>query len=199
MGINSRNIDDLLPEVAAKCRAFLEKCAAAGLTVKITSTYRDYAEQAEIYAQGRSKPGKIVTYARPGDSWHNHRRAFDFVVINNGRMDWNDTKSFKKAQGIGKECGLEPLNFELAHLQDRAGMTIKQAKERKNGAPAAAVSDTSMVRIQEALNAKGANPPLVVDGVPGKRTTKAIRDFQVSYLLTVDGIVGAKTRAALGL
>lgn len=129
--INSRNIDDLNPHVAALCRKFIAKCKEAGIEVIITSTYRDNASQDAIFAQGRSKPGKIVTYARGGQSWHNYRVAFDFAVVKHGKIDWGDTTSYRKARKIGESLGLEGLSFELAHLQARGGLTLAQARAGK--------------------------------------------------------------------
>ena len=129
--INSRNINDLHPYVAGLCRKFVSECKKAGIEVLITSTYRDKESQAAIYAQGRTKPGRIVTYAKPGQSWHNHRLAFDFVPLIGGKAAWNDTRLFKKCRAIGEALGLEGLDFELAHLQARGGLTLAQANAGK--------------------------------------------------------------------
>jgi peptidoglycan L-alanyl-D-glutamate endopeptidase CwlK len=129
--INSRNIDDLHPHVAALCRKFIAECKKAGIDVMITSTFRDNASQNAIFAQGRTKPGKIVTYARGGQSWHNHRLAFDFAVVKHGKIDWGDRKSYLAARKIGEALGLEGLSFELAHLQARGGLTLAQAQAGK--------------------------------------------------------------------
>lgn len=126
--IDSRDIDDLHPKVAALARKFIAACAKAGITVEIISTLRDNAKQNAIYAQGRTKPGKIVTYAKGGQSWHNYGLAFDFVVKHNGKIDWGDLKSYKAARKIGESLGLEGLSFELAHLQARGGLTLAQAQ-----------------------------------------------------------------------
>lgn len=120
--INSRKIDDLLPEVAQKCQLFLEKCSEAGIDVIITSTYRDMESQARLYEQGRSLPGAIVTNAKAGDSFHNYRCAFDFVPVVNGKAQWGDIELIKKCGMIGEDCGLNWagrwVSFkELLHLQ----------------------------------------------------------------------------------
>ena len=125
--IDSRDINDLHPKVAALAKRFIRDCAEAGITVEIISTLRDNARQNALYAQGRTKPGKIVTYAKGGQSWHNYGLAFDFVVKHNGKIDWGDVKSYKAARKIGENLGLEGLSFELAHLQNRGGLTLAQA------------------------------------------------------------------------
>lgn len=59
------------------------------MKVKVTSTIRDVDTQDALYAQGRTKPGQIVTYVQGGDSWHNYGLAFDLVItFPDGRPDW---------------------------------------------------------------------------------------------------------------
>jgi len=51
---------------------------AGFLHVGISATYRDRVHQDWLFAQGRTRPGNIVTNARGGSSIHNYRLAFDF-------------------------------------------------------------------------------------------------------------------------
>jgi peptidoglycan LD-endopeptidase CwlK len=129
--INSRKIEDLHPYVAGLCRKFVANCKKEGIDVLITSTYRDNESQNALYAQGRTKAGRIVTYARAGQSWHNHKLAFDFVPIQNGKAMWNDSRTFKRCRAIGEALGLEGLDFEMAHLQARGGLSLAQARAGK--------------------------------------------------------------------
>ena len=105
--INSRDINELHPKVQIMCRQFIIACKEAGIDVLITSTYRDYESQDDLYAQGRTKSGKIVTNARAGYSYHNFRVAFDFVPLANGKAIWDNDILFAKAGSIGKSVGLE--------------------------------------------------------------------------------------------
>ena len=129
--INSRSISDLHPHVASLCKRFVSACKKEGIEVLITSTYRDMESQAELYAQGRTRRGRIVTYAKPDQSWHNFRLAFDFVPIRGGKAMWNDARTFKHCRQIGESLGLEGLDFEMAHLQFRGGLTLAQARAGK--------------------------------------------------------------------
>ncbi len=129
--INSRDIKDLHPVVAAKAKTFIALCKKEGIDVLITSTYRDNESQNAIYAQGRTKPGRIVTYAKGGQSFHNYRLAFDFVPIVNGKAQWNDARTFKRCRQIGESIGLEGLKFETAHLQWTGGLTLAQLQKGK--------------------------------------------------------------------
>ena len=94
----SRLLSELHPQVEAMCRTFMAGCAAKGLDVLITCTYRSRAEQDELYAQGRTKPGKIVTNAKGGQSSHNFTMggkpaslAFDIVPLRHGKPVWGVT------------------------------------------------------------------------------------------------------------
>jgi peptidoglycan L-alanyl-D-glutamate endopeptidase CwlK len=120
--INSRKVEDLVPEMQEKCKAFIELCKKNGIDVIITSTYRDYESQQALYDQGRTKPGSRLTNAKPGQSYHNFRVAFDFVPIINGKAIWNDTKLFVKCGCIGEQLGMEWAGRwetfkEMAHFQ----------------------------------------------------------------------------------
>lgn len=48
---------------------------------RFSSTLRTFKEQQAIYDQGRTKPGKIVSNARPGTSFHNYGLAIDIVLL----------------------------------------------------------------------------------------------------------------------
>jgi len=134
--INSRNINDLHSKVAAMCSEFINRCKAQGIDVIITSTYRDSASQDALYAQGRTKPGKKVTNARAGQSYHNWGVAFDFVPLVNGKAQWNNAALFTRcgeiAEGVGLEWAGRWTKFkEMAHCQYTNGLTIKDFQAGK--------------------------------------------------------------------
>lgn len=55
-----------------------------GVTAKILSGTRTYAEQNALYAQGRTKPGNKVTNAKGGQSNHNFGIAWDIGIFKGG-------------------------------------------------------------------------------------------------------------------
>lgn len=130
----SRKLEDLNRPTQLRAEAFLKACEAAGLDILIYCTYRPGTEQDELYARGRSKPGKIVTNARAGDSWHNWQSAFDFVPLVNGKAQWSDAGLYAKAGAIAESVGLEWAGRwsgklkETAHCQYRGGLTLAQVK-----------------------------------------------------------------------
>lgn len=138
--INSRDISHLHPKVARMAHEFLNACAKAGIDVIITSTYRDQDSQNALYAQGRSLPGRIVTNARGGQSWHNWRLAFDVVPMRAGKPVWGSTGAdlelWKRVGAIGESVGLEWagrwVRFrELAHFQHTGGLSLADLNNGK--------------------------------------------------------------------
>lgn len=131
--INSRDLKELLPPVKKRVDSFLAAAKAAGIDLLVTSTYRDNASQDALYAQGRTAPGKIVTNAKAGQSWHNYRCAIDVVPIVNGKPCW-DTKHpvWQQIGALGKQAGLEWAGDwrgklkEMAHFQWTGGLTMAQ-------------------------------------------------------------------------
>lgn len=57
----------------------LAACEKRGTVYVATLGFRTAAQQAKLYFQGRTAPGKIVTDARPGWSLHNYGLAVDCV------------------------------------------------------------------------------------------------------------------------
>jgi peptidoglycan L-alanyl-D-glutamate endopeptidase CwlK len=130
--INSRSLDDLLPPVKERVEKFLSSAKAAGIDLLITSTYRDNASQNVLYEQGRTTPGKKVTNAKAGQSWHNYRCAVDVVPVVAGKPRW-DVKDevWQQVGALGKAAGLEWAGDwkkfkEYPHFQYTGGLTLAQ-------------------------------------------------------------------------
>lgn len=133
--INSRSLDDLIPEAKQRVEAFINACKAEGIDLLITSTYRDLESQNALYAQGRTAPGRIVTNAKGGQSFHNYRCAVDVVPLINGKPNWDVSDPvWKKLGKLGKDSGLEWagdwVSFkETAHFQYTGGLTLAQLQK----------------------------------------------------------------------
>ena len=131
--INSRKLEDLHPKVKPMVEEFIQKCKDNGIDLLVTSTYRDHESQNALYAQGRTAPGKKVTNAKGGQSWHNWRCAVDIVPLRNGKPVWStsgsDWELWEAVANIGKSCGLEWAGDwktfkEYAHFQYTGGLTL---------------------------------------------------------------------------
>lgn len=111
------HIEKLHPAIRTDVTKAIEEVNAA-LTgrafLRISQSLRTKAEQDAIYAQGRTKPGPIVSNAKFGESAHSFGLGFDIVLIIDGKeaswdikKDWdNDTVSdFMEAVKIIKSHG----------------------------------------------------------------------------------------------
>jgi peptidoglycan L-alanyl-D-glutamate endopeptidase CwlK len=133
----SRSLDDLHPIVREKAEQWLELCNQAGHEPLVTCTYRSVQEQDDLYAQGRSKPGKRVTNVRGGNSYHNWRVAIDFVPLLAGKPVWDaEHKAWPEiatlAEAVGFEWGGRWTTFkDLPHLQYTQGLTCDDFRNGK--------------------------------------------------------------------
>jgi peptidoglycan L-alanyl-D-glutamate endopeptidase CwlK len=105
-GRSERVIATLLPEVQPYARTLIAKAAASGIVIKVLSGLRTYDEQNDLYAQGRTKPGRIVTNARGGYSNHNFGIAFDVGVFE-GSKYLDESPKYKAVGVLGADLGLE--------------------------------------------------------------------------------------------
>ena len=128
--INSRSLDDLLPAVKVRVEKFINSAKDAGIDLLITSTYRDNESQNALYAQGRTKQGRIVTNAKGGQSFHNYRCAVDVVPLLNGKPVWDaENDIWQKVGDFGIAAGLEWAGNwtkfrEMPHFQYTNGLNL---------------------------------------------------------------------------
>lgn len=87
-----------------------------GYTLRISSSFRTETDQDQLFSQGRTVNGHIVTWAEPGKSLHNYGFAIDVVDRWRGYdINW------KKLAKIGIFCGLEQVDDP--HFEHRAGLS----------------------------------------------------------------------------
>jgi len=126
-------LSSLLPEVRELAERHIALSGAEGIDLLVVYAYRSLPEQEKIYAKGRSGPGKVVTGAPPGHSWHNFRRAYDVAVLSGGRIDWQSDK-YRRAGEIGRSLGLvwggdfKAIKGDLGHFEYHPGLTLARAR-----------------------------------------------------------------------
>lgn len=136
----------LHPWLDYKLGLLLKECEKKGIYLIITEGFRTVAYQDSLYAQGRTKPGKVVTNAKGKDysSQHQWHIAFDIAmnydVDGNGKITddtWNE-KGFKAVAKIAKssKVGLawggdwkNPVDTPHLYLK-KWGNTTKKLKEK---------------------------------------------------------------------
>lgn len=98
-----RDTKELSAQAKKACALFMERCKAKGLNVLITETYRSQERQDYLYQQGRTRPGKKVTWTH--NSRHTSRRAWD-ICKNVKGQEYSDSNFFKQCGAIAKELGI---------------------------------------------------------------------------------------------
>jgi peptidoglycan L-alanyl-D-glutamate endopeptidase CwlK len=126
----------LKPKPRMLAGKLVEKCLKTGISIKITCTYRSIEEQNRLYAQGRTRPGKIVTCAKGGFSLHNYGVAFDFCPLVKGKAAWNDIGLFDRVGKIGISLGLEwggswKRFRDRCHFQYTAGYSLEDFRKNR--------------------------------------------------------------------
>jgi peptidoglycan L-alanyl-D-glutamate endopeptidase CwlK len=111
--MSDRNPEHLDPELRRRMHCSMRdhrNLYPAELQPIISETHRGEAAQAEKWAQGRSKPGRIVTRAEPGESPHNQMpsAACDvaFPIPGTRLCDWSVAR-FKRLAEITARYGIE--------------------------------------------------------------------------------------------
>lgn len=135
---SERNIQTLNPKVQPLARSLIETATAGGIHVKVISGHRSYEEQNKLYAQGRTRPGQIVTKARGGFSNHNFATAFDVGIFSaDGKQYFGESPDYQKVGALGRSLGLEwggdwkdfPDEPHFQYTQGRDMATLRLAYE----------------------------------------------------------------------
>jgi peptidoglycan L-alanyl-D-glutamate endopeptidase CwlK len=126
---SSSAINSLNPIVAQQAQKFLELTKANNMDVRIRSAFRSWDEQDQLYTQGRSVPGSVITNARGGESYHNWGLAFDAAPFENGVLS-NDLDKYNQMGKLGEQVGLEWGGsfkdiVDLPHFQNTFGLSTE--------------------------------------------------------------------------
>lgn len=101
---------------------------AHGIYIEIVQGLRSWQQQQDLYNQGRTKPGSVVTNCKPGYSWHNFGMAVDvcpdkYLDVAGFQPNWVDSHPdwqmiHKCALDLGFVCGADFRTFpDKPHLQ----------------------------------------------------------------------------------
>lgn len=106
-GKSQARLSGLHPVVRQATERLIERSFDVGVPILITQGLRTVAEQDALYAQGRTKPGNIVTNARGGYSNHNFGVAIDFCLLkSDGKsVSWEVGAAWMKVVEIAKALG----------------------------------------------------------------------------------------------
>ncbi|PTM42386.1 glycosyl hydrolase 108 family protein [Bosea sp. 124] len=115
------DVAELHPVIRDALSKIIGKLNNDGFSFQLFEAFRTPERQQHLFAQGRTRDGKIVTNARAWQSFHQYGLAVDIVLKIDGQWSWNDSGKFAKAwdrlHEVGRAHGLKPLSFEKPHLQ----------------------------------------------------------------------------------
>ena len=127
---DQKQIDELYPPDRELFRQFVAD-AKATLNAVIFEGYRSLPRQKELYAQGRTMPGDIVTNSQPGYSYHQYGLSIDLVFDTN--KPWGKDHPWAELGKLGESYGLEwggswkyPAPFDRPHFQLTHGWSIQR-------------------------------------------------------------------------
>jgi peptidoglycan LD-endopeptidase CwlK len=147
--ISIERVEKLHPKIRSEVKSLIEKAEAgfpATIAIRVVQGYRTLAEQDALYAQGRTKPGPIVTNSRGGSSYHNYGLAIDFAILydkdgngkyetlswdllkdfdRDGVADWQEVVKTFKASGYTWGGDWNSIK-DNPHLQKDFGKSVKQ-------------------------------------------------------------------------
>ena len=145
--VTIERIEKLHPKIREQVKEIYNEILERFVSVRFTDTLRTFDEQNALYAQGRTKPGKIVTHAKSGESYHNYGLALDFsLLLNNGKevswdrnmdMDEDNKKDWDEVVAVfrhyGWEWGGDWTSFkDYSHFQKTFGLSTSELLNKYN-------------------------------------------------------------------
>lgn len=97
------NAEECNPILLSKLHQLENLAKKENIHFKVICLYRSPQEQLRLYTQGRTKPGRKITWTK--HSKHNEGRAFDVAILINGRITW-DYKYYLRLGELGKQTDL---------------------------------------------------------------------------------------------
>lgn len=138
-----RNMGEVHPVVKESTIEMIRRAYALNINVQISAGLRTNAQQNALYAQGRTKPGNIVTNARAGYSNHNFGLAVDYFLVSHdgtvgiwdisrdmnasGVADWIEVSRIAKS--LGFSWGGDWKSFrDYPHIEMTGGLSTAQLR-----------------------------------------------------------------------
>lgn len=106
--ISKARLQLINPRLAQLIGQMAEMLALENIEFRVTQALRSWDEQDKLYAEGRSVPGRVITNAPGGHSWHNFGLAVDLAIVqSDGSIDWNpEHPAWKRMIQVGEMLGL---------------------------------------------------------------------------------------------
>ena len=125
-------LEKLHPDVRDRVTRTVAQLNNENIPFRVFEASRTPERQADLYAQGRTKPGLKVTNAQPWQSYHQYGLAADLVLFESNTWSWSDAGArrawWDRMTVVARTMGLETLNFERPHVQ-LAGVQLAQLRQ----------------------------------------------------------------------
>ena len=171
-------ISQLHPTVSKATLLLIKRCYERGVYIVVTQGLRTIVEQNDLYAQGRTKPGPIVTNARGGYSFHNFGTAIDFALLLNdkgqvswdmkmdldkdGKADWMEV--VEEAKKLGFKWGGDWTSFkDYPHFEMTFGLTCAQYRNGVKPPTSELVKVETLLKKAEQELVKDEDQPMTKD------------------------------------
>lgn len=147
-------IQQLHPKIREEVLGLYKKANSKlgkGVRLRFSYTLRTFKEQDALYTQGRTAPGKKVTNAKAGQSFHNYGLALDIVLLydkngdgkfeevswdtkrdddKDGIADWLEVTQVFVAAGYTNGFITNGKKWDLPHFQKDFGYSWSQLKSK---------------------------------------------------------------------
>ncbi|MEV9640406.1 M15 family metallopeptidase [Mammaliicoccus sciuri] len=148
-----RDVSELSPVAQTAIKLLFQELYKAGIRdVFVTETYRSQARQKYLYAQGRTRPGNIVTWTL--NSNHASRLAWDIAVAPPKSL--YDVSTLNKAGAIARKLGITwggdwKNNLDRPHFEVKPGWKIPNGYKLEGHVT---IPSNSKLRVQLAVDDK---------------------------------------------
>ncbi len=144
-GLTMQRLSLLHPDLRLEVMDIYREIRERGVSIRVTDTLRTMEEQNALYAKGRTAPGRIVTHAKSGQSYHNYGLALDFCLMMDGgrQVSWDRTldldgdqlRDWDEVVGVfkhyGWEWGGDWTRFkDYPHFQKTFGLSTAELRRR---------------------------------------------------------------------
>lgn len=124
-----RDLSELTKVAEQACRLLFQECYKVGIkNIFITETYRSQERQNYLYAQGRTRPGQIVTWTLSSN--HKSRLAWDIAV--GPPQSLYDIATLNRVGAIAKKLGITWGGSWTGNI-DRPHFEVKSNWNMPNG------------------------------------------------------------------
>ena len=149
-----KDLDGVAPELRSRVQRVIDRMKGEyGHDVSIVETARSQERQNQLFEQGRTRPGAIVTWTR--DSAHTRGDAVDVIVDGS----WENAQGFARLQRIAREEGLRTLGMKdpgHLELENHGGRALANAAPSGVAQVAAVAGVAQVARVADANAAPAA-------------------------------------------